>query len=442
MNQIDTLIINATVLTMDGEARVHSPGRVAVHQGRIADLGPWEPEHTPEARDVIDARGGLVMPGFINAHTHLPMSIFRGMADDLPLETWLQDHIFPAEARHIAPDSVATGTRLSVAEMMLSGTTCCCDGYFLADNIAEILEQSGLRAITGQGVIDFPAPGVPDPAKKIDVARGHLERWRNRNPLIRPSVFCHAPYTCSADTLKAAKALAKEQGVLFQIHAAETRTEREQCIQTNGCSTVAYLHRLGLLDEDTLLIHTVWVDEADIALMAQCRCAAVHCPESNMKLASGVAPVPAMIDAGVRVGLGTDGCASNNDLDLLGEMDVTAKLHKVHKLDSTVMNADTVLRMATIDGARTLGLDHLIGSLETGKQADLIVMDLNQPHLTPIYHLPSHLVYAARASDVRDVMVAGRWVVRERRLMTIDHGAMMEAAVEMGRAIHAARNGY
>jgi 5-methylthioadenosine/S-adenosylhomocysteine deaminase len=282
---------------------------------------------------------------------------------------------------------------------------------------------------------------VPDPAKKIDVVREYLERWRNRTPLIRPSVFCHAPYTCSADTLKAAKALAKEQGVLFQIHAAETRTEREQCIQTNGCSTVAYLHRLGLLDEDTLLIHTVWVDEADIALMAQCRCAAVHCPESNMKLASGVAPVPAMIDAGVRVGLGTDGCASNNDLDLFGEMDATAKLHKVHKLDSTVMNADTVLRMATIGGARALGLDHLVGSLEKGKQADLIVMDLNQPHLTPIYHLPSHLVYAARASDVRDVMVAGRWVVRDRRLMTIDREAMMEAAVEMGRAIHAARNG-
>jgi 5-methylthioadenosine/S-adenosylhomocysteine deaminase len=441
MNRIDTLIINATVLTMDDSARIFAPGQVAIQKDRIVDLGPWDPQAPVEACDVIDARGGLVMPGLINAHTHLPMAIFRGMADDLPLETWLQEYIFPAEGRHIAPGSAATGTRLSAAEMMLSGTTCCCDGYFLADHVAETLEQCGLRAISGQGVIDFPAPGISDPARKLDVARNHLERWRNRSELIRPSVFCHAPYTCSADTLKTAKALAREYGVLFQIHAAETRTEREQCIQTNGCSIVAYLDHLGVLDEDTLLIHTVWIDDDDIALMARRRSAAVHCPESNMKLASGVAPVPDMLDAGVRIGLGTDGCASNNDLDLLGEMDIAAKLHKVHRLDPTVMNADSVLGMATIGGARALGLDHLIGSLETGKQADLIIMDLNQPHLTPLYYLPSHIVYAARAADVQDVMIAGRWVVRNRQLLTIDKDDVLKEAVEMGRVIRAAGNG-
>lgn len=441
MSAIDTLIINATVLTMDGRDRIFDPGQVAVRQDRIVAVGPWTPGQTPSAGAVVDAQGALVIPGLINAHTHLPMSIFRGMANDLPLETWLQEYIFPAEARHIKPQSVVLGTRLSVAEMMLSGITCCCDGYFLADHVAETLEQCGLRAVSGQGVIDFPAPGVPDPARKIDVARAHLEKWQHRSDLIQPSVFCHAPYTCSADTLKAAKALAREKGVRFQIHAAETRTEREQSIQNHGCGPVAWLYSLDVLDQDTLLIHTVWVDEDEIALMTRSGCAAVHCPESNMKLASGVAPVPAMHKAGLRVGLGTDGCASNNDQDLFAEMDTAAKLHKVHTLDPTVMNADRVLRMATVEGARALGLDHLIGSLEKGKQADLVVVAVDQPHASPLYHPPSHLVYAAHAADVRHVMIAGNWVVRDRRLTTLDWEALREDAEQMRRTIINAGNG-
>jgi 5-methylthioadenosine/S-adenosylhomocysteine deaminase len=420
MPPVDTLITNASVLTMDARDRIFAPGYLAITNDRITDLGPWNPDQAPEAREVVDAQGGVVMPGLVNAHTHLPMSIFRGMADDLPLDKWLQEHIFPAEARHIVPDSVAAGVRLSVAEMLLSGTTCCCDGYFLADQIAGTLEKCGMRAVSAQGVIDFPAPGVPDPEKNIEVARAHLSQWRDRSSLISPSVFCHSPYTCSSDTLRSAKALANDAGVLFQIHVAETKAEREQCKKTNGCSPVAYLYDLGILDEHSLLVHAVWVDEADMELMARTGCTVAHCPESNMKLASGVAPVPAMSDKGLLVGLGTDGCASNNDLDMLGEIDTAAKLHKVHTLDPTVLDASTVVRMATIDGAKALGLDHLIGSLEEGKQADLIVLDFNQPHLTPCFHLFSHLVYAARGGDVRHVMINGCWVVKDRCLTTMD----------------------
>ena len=442
MTDIDTLIVNAVILTLDGEEGLIPVGQLAVHGDRIVDLGPWQPESEWAAREIIDAGGHLVMPGMVNTHTHLPMTLFRGLADDLPLDKWLQEHIFPAEARYVTPENVAVGTRLAAAEMLLSGTTCCSDGYFLSDQVAETLDQCGMRAIAAQGVIDFPAPGVPDPDRKIDVARDHIRQWRQRSDRVVPAVFCHAPYTCSAETLKAAKAVADEAGVLYQIHVAETRFEREQCIANNGCSPVAYLHQLGVLDEQTLVVHAVWVDEDDMDIMARCNCGVAHCPESNMKLASGVAPVPDMLAAGIRVGLGTDGCASNNDLDLFGEMDTTAKLHKVHRLDPTVMTADRVLRMATIEGARTLGLDRAIGSLEKGKQADLIIVDLNRPHLTPRYNVVSHLVYAARGGDVLHVMIGGRWVVRDRRLTTIDEDKVLAAAGEIGRDILANGSTY
>jgi 5-methylthioadenosine/S-adenosylhomocysteine deaminase len=242
---------------------------------------------------------------------------------------------------------------------------------------------------------------------------------------LQPSIFCHSPYTCSDRTLLAAKEAAERSNVLFQIHVAETRSEREQIMEAHGCSPVRYLDRLGVLNEKTLLVHAVWVDDEDIEVIARSQAHVVHCPESNMKLASGVAPVPDFVKAGVAVGLGTDGCASNNDLDLWGEMDAAAKLHKMHRLDPTVMDAVAVVRMATIESAHALGLDGIIGSLEPGKRADLIVLALNRPHLTPLYHPASHLVYAARAGDVRHAMVDGRWMVREKRLLTIDLGDLV-----------------
>jgi 5-methylthioadenosine/S-adenosylhomocysteine deaminase len=315
---------------------------------------------------------------------------------------------------------VSVGARLACAEMLLGGITTCCDGYFLSTHFADTVVRSGMRSVLGQGVIDFPAPGVPDPTQNVTVAQGFVEQWQGRSPLLQPAIFCHSPYTCSAATLTAAKRAADRAGVLFQIHAAETRAECEQMVQAHGCGPIGYLEQLGLLDANTLLVHAVWVEDADIERIARSGARIAHCPESNMKLASGVAPLPAFLAAGIPVGLGTDGCASNNDLDLWGEMDTAAKLHKVHCLDPMAVKAEQVVRLATRDGARAVGLDQWVGSIDPGKRADLIVIDTRQPHWTPLYHPASHLVYVARAGDVRHVMVDGRWVVREHVLLTMD----------------------
>lgn len=432
----DTIIHNGLVVTVDEAFTCLTGGAVAVQDGALQRI--WSPlagSPLPPAREVVDAGGGLILPGLINAHTHLPMSLFRGLADDLPLQQWLNEHMFPAEARHISADTVALGTRLSCAEMLLNGITTCCDGYFLADSIAQAVSSCGLRAVLGQGVIDFPAPGIPDPGRNVDHARNYVQTWLGSSPLIRPSIFCHSPYTCSAQTLQQAKQAAATSGVLFQIHVAETREEVDQGFEQFGCSPVQYLRKLGLLDRHTLLIHAVWLDQADIDTLARSGAAVVHCPESNMKLAAGIAPLPALLAAGVRVALGTDGCASNNDLDLFGEMDTAAKLHKVKSLNPEIMDAAGVVRMATCQGARALGLDQEVGSLEKGKRADLILVDSQQAHLTPLYHPASHLVYAARGADVRDVMIDGRWVVRDRRLLTLDLDKLLREVADQAERI-------
>jgi 5-methylthioadenosine/S-adenosylhomocysteine deaminase len=431
---IDTLIHNGTLVTVDADFSVLSAGAVAIRGGEI--LKVWVPEAgetLPTAIELLDARGGIVMPGLINAHTHLPMALFRGLADDLPLQEWLERHMFPAEAAHISPESVKLGAGLACAEMLLGGTTTCCDGYFLADAFFDTVASAGMRAVLGQGVIDFPAPGVPDPAQNVPTARAYAQKRRGASALVQPSIFCHSPYTCSASTLTGAKQAAAELGLLFQIHVAETRSEREQIADAHGCTPVRYLEHLGLLDARTLLVHAVWVDPDDIEIIARCGARVAHCPESNMKLASGVAPVPDFMSAGIAVGLGTDGCASNNDLDLWGEMDTAAKLHKVHRLDPTVMDAAATVRMATGESARALGLDGAIGSLEPGKRADVIVIDTNRPHLSPLYHPASHLVYAGRAGDVRHVMVDGRWVVRDGEILTMDVDDLVQRGKAFGR---------
>ncbi|MBW2514880.1 MAG: amidohydrolase, partial [Deltaproteobacteria bacterium] len=374
----------------------------------------------PAGTEAIDAAGNIVMPGLVNTHTHMPMTLFRGLADDLPLDVWLNQYIFPAEGAWINPENVRLGTALACAEMLLSGTTTVCGGYFFEDAVAETVHRTGIRGVLGQGVIDFPAPGVPNAGDNVHAAIAFTQKWNGLSPLIRPSIFCHAPYTCSRKTLQAAKAAARSQGLLFQIHVAETA--REQAL-IEGCgemSPVQYLDHMGVLDEQTLLIHSVWVDEKDVEIIANSGAAVSHNPESNMKLASGVAPVHKFLPAGIPVGLGTDGCASNNDLDMFQEMDTAAKLHKVHTLDSTVMDAGSVLKMATIEAARAIGLSDKIGSLEKGKQADLIMVDIHQPHMVPMYHPVSQIVYSARGSDVKDVMVAGRMLVRNRTLTSLD----------------------
>jgi len=431
----DIKIQNGIVVTCNVVGDILDKGCVVIKQGTIAAVGDMEAMRSWTAKETIDATGCVVMPGLVNAHTHLPMSLFRGLADDIPLMTWLNDYIFPAEATHITPETVRIGSLLSCAELLLSGTTTCCDGYFYEDSGAEAVFETGIRAIAGQGVIDYPAPGVPDPSKNIATAISFVEKWAGRNSLITPSIFCHSPYTCSKETLIRSRNEAAFRGVLFQIHVAETKSEYDQIMKEHGVSPVAYLDIINVLRPGTLLVHAVWMDEEDRQRIADRGVSVVHNPESNMKLASGVAPIPELIEQGVPVGLGTDGSASNNNLDLFEEMDVAAKLHKMNRMDPTILDAETVLNMATAEGADAIGLGKVVGSLEEGKQADVIVIDMQKPHLVPMYHPISHIVYAAKGSDVRDVMVNGKVLVKDGRLLTIDLEKLFERVAEVGRLI-------
>ncbi len=434
----DTIIYDATIVTLNTACDIISKGMIGIKNGKIAKIANMPVGiDVPVARETIDAVGGIVMPGLINTHTHMPMTLFRGLADDLPLDVWLNQYIFPAEGAWINPENVRLGTALACAEMLLSGTTTVCGGYFHEDAVAEIVSQAGIRGVLGQGVIDFPAPGVPDAGLNIDSALAFTQKWNGLSAMIRPSIFCHSPYTCSQKTIQAAKAAARSQAVLFQIHVAETAREQTLIEGSGARSPIQYLDQIGVLDEQTLLVHCVWVDDKDVDIIADSGATVSHNPESNMKLASGIAPVPAFQSAGIAVGLGTDGCASNNDLDMFQEMDTAAKLHKVHTLDPTVMDAVSVLKMATIDAARAIGLDRSIGSLEIGKQADLIVIDTHQPHLVPIYNPVSQIVYSARGSDVRDVMVAGRMLVRNRTLTSLDQDDILNKVKTLSRKIAA-----
>jgi len=437
-HSVDILVINGMLLSLDQSGTIIEKGSVAVNKGKIVAAGPCEEMESWRSGETIDAGGCIVMPGLVNAHTHLPMSLFRGLADDLPLMTWLNEYIFPAEASHVNPETVGIGALLSCAEMVLSGTTTCCDGYFFEDSVARAVFEIGIRGVLGQGVIDYPAPGVPNPSINIEHAVSFVETWTGKTSLITPSIFCHSPYTCSKKTLATAAGEARSRGVLFQIHVAETRSEYERMKKEQGMSPVQYLDKLGVLGPGTLLVHAVWVDEEDIRIIADSGAGIAHNPESNMKLASGIAPVPEFIKKGLTVGIGTDGCASNNNLDLFAEMDSAAKLHKVNTFDPTVMSAETVLNMATEGGARAIGLESQIGSLEVGKQADLIVVDMQKPHLVPMYSPVSHLVYAAKGSDVRDVVIDGKVVVRDTVLLTIDQEKLLRKAEAAGMEIRKA----
>ena len=413
----DILIEHGLLVTMAEGLPVMEDGAVLIMNGEIAACGKTGEFSDYNAKIRINAHKKIIMPGLINCHTHLPMSMFRGLADDLPLDVWLNEHVFPAEAKHVNPDSAEKWSRHSCTEMLLSGTTTCCDGYFHEDRVAEAVLASGLRAVVGQGVIDFPAPGVPDPKMNIQTAVEFVAQFKDRSSILYPSIFCHSPYTCSRETLMAAKKAANDLGVLFQIHVAETKNEARMIRCLQGMSIVEYLESLGILDSNTLLVHSVWIDDNDIDLIRKNQAKVAHCPESNMKLASGIAPVPKLIKAGVPVGLGTDGCASNNDHDLFSEMDMAAKLHKVALLDPCVMDARTTLKMATIDGAKAIGLDKITGSVEKGKRADIILMNLDRPHVIPMYDPYSSLVYSAKASDVDLVMVDGRILVKDGKLV-------------------------
>ena len=416
-DHFDIVIQGGTLLTMSAKMEMIEDATVGIKDGRIALVD--KNRNLPAAK-IIDADGCLVLPGLVNTHTHLPMVCFRGMADDLPLMDWLTNHIFPMESRFVNKKMVYDGAVLAMAEMILSGTTTFCDGYFFENQIAEAVQACGMRAVVSQGFADFATPDNPKFEKMMAAAERFVERWQSCAPMITPAFFCHSPYTCSPQTLVNVKAAAREAGILYLTHLLENKDEIDTIEKRYGKKPVRHLFDLGVLDHQTIAVHCNWLSPEDIAIFADLGVRVSHNPASSMKLAAGVAPVPQMLEKGIAVGLGTDGSASNNALDMFREMDTTAKIHKVTMLDPTVMSAQTVVCMATIGGARVLGLDNLIGSIEAGKQADIIVVDMNQPHLTPIYNPYSQLVYAARGADVKTSIINGKVIMEERRLQTID----------------------
>ena len=430
----DILIKNAMLLPLaGGQEKLIANGFLSIKGGNIAALGPMaDIPAAMTAAKTIDGTGCLLMPGLVNTHTHAPMTLFRGLADDLPLMTWLNEHIFPAEANNVNPEMVYWCSKLAATEMILAGTTTVADGYFLEDRVAQAFADCGLRAVTAQGVIDFPAPGVPDPAKNIAAAAQFIDRWQDRNDLVTPAVFCHSPYTCSTNTLKRAKEIARQKNVKLFVHVAETKAEADQLQEQQGTTPVRYLDSLGILDQDTVCVHCVWLDDEEIEILARRNASVSTCPQSNMKLGSGIAPLKELLNRKITVGLGTDGCASNNTLDIFQEMDRCAKLHKVKDLDPTALPAGQILQMATLRGAQVLGQQEKTGSLAPGKAADMILLDLQQPHLQPFYS-QDLLVYAANGADVSAVIINGRLVVENRRILTCDVQEVMERVREMAK---------
>jgi len=414
-------------------------GGIAVRDGAIVSIGPRDAiAGAHAAPKVVDARGDLVIPGLVDGHTHVPMTLFRGLADDLPLQAWLERHVWPAERRFMRADTVTWGSRLGVAELVRSGVTTFCDMYFFEDDVAAVVDELGVRGVLGQVFFDFTGPQGLDVEANVAYATEFVARWRGHDRIV-PALAPHAPYSVSPDLYRRLHALAERWDVPLVTHLAETQEEHRDVLARHGRSPVRHLSSLGLLDARLVAAHCVWVDGEEIDLLAASRAGVVHNPRSNLKLASGIAPVPDMLRAGVNVGLGTDGAASNNELDLLAEIQFAALLHKGVRLDPLAVPAIAALEMATIGGARALGLAEKIGSIEVGKRADLVVIDLDEDSLVPLYDPVSHLAYAIEASDVRTVIVDGRIVVADSTLLTADDAEIRRRVRELATEIGSLR---
>ena len=419
------------IVTEDAQRRVIENGAVAILNDRIVDVGTRaEIDAKYSAGNRIDQPNSILAPGLINTHTHAAMSLFRGVADDLKLQDWLEKFIFPAEAKNVDREFVRWGTRLGLLEMALSGTTTFADMYYFEETVAEETKNAGMRGVLGQTVIGFPAPDYKTPETALAGAERFIKAYAD-DSLIVPAVAPHAIYTTSDDTLQAARTLADRYGKPLIIHLAETKAEFDEAVQKRKKTPTKALSDLGVLEGWTLAAHAVWLDPSDFGLLKAAGTGIAHCPSSNMKLASGVAPVLKMLQAGISVGLGTDGVAgSNNDVDMMEEMDLAAKLQKMTSGDPTALPAEQVFAMATILGAQALRMGDQIGSIETGKRADLISIRLDAPNASPLYSVYSQLVYSLKSSDVGDVMVNGRMIVRNRRMLTIDDKLVMAKAEE------------
>jgi 5-methylthioadenosine/S-adenosylhomocysteine deaminase len=424
----DMLVLGGTIVTMDSSRRVIENGAIAIGAGRILAVGPRaELQSQYSAAETIDARDRMIIPGLINGHTHIPMTLFRGLADDIDLQEWLTKYIFPAEAKNVTEEFVRAGTRLGLAEMIRGGTTTYCDMYYFEDAIADETAKAGVRGVLGETVIDFPVADNKTNAEAMAYVERFVSRWKG-NDLIVAAIAPHAPYTVSEEHLKAIRAFSDRTGVPIVTHISETKREVDDSVKAKGTSPINYLERIGFLNNRVIAAHVVWPTGDELEILKRRGVGVVHNPQSNMKLASGVAPVPKMMADGMLVGLGTDGAASNNDLNMWEEMDTAAKLHKVFSGDPKVMTAQQAFELATIRGAGALHLEKEIGSIETGKRADIVMVERDSLNQIPLYNIYSDLVYATKASDVQSVIINGRLLMRDRKLLTLNETAIKESA--------------
>jgi 5-methylthioadenosine/S-adenosylhomocysteine deaminase len=425
---LDLVIIGGTIVAMDGDRNVIEDGAIAVKDGRIQYVGKALNMRGRRAKQTINAAGKVIIPGLVNTHTHVPMVLFRGISDDLDLNDWLTRYIFPAEGKNVDEAFVRAGTRLGLAEMIRGGTTTYCDMYYFEDAIADETKKAGMRGVLGETVIDFPAPDNKTWDSALAYTERFINKWKN-DPLIVPAVAPHAPYTVSPEHLLQARDLSNRTKAPLLIHLAEANTETQTIQQRhNGQRPIEFVEKIGFFNDRTIAAHVIQANDAELDLLKKHDVGIGHCPQSNMKLAAGTAPVPAMLSKGLRVGLGTDGAASNNDLNMWEEMDAAAKLHKLASGDPKTVSAVQAFAMATIGGARALHMEDLIGSIETGKRADIVIVDMDGLHQTPVYNVYSHLVYATKSTDVRTVVINGRVVMLDRRLMTLNENVIKRDA--------------
>ena len=438
----DLLLTNAIVLTMDENLTHFEPGAVAVSGDSILAVGPdAQLRQAYSAKEVVDCAGKVLMPGLINAHTHVPMTLLRGLADDLRLDVWFLGYMLPVEREFVSPDFVRLGTQLACAELIRSGVTCFADMYYFEEEIARATAEAGLRAVCSQTVLKFPSPDAHSYEESLAAAREFIQRWKG-HPLIVPSVAPHSPYMCTEDILCATSALAVEFDVPLHTHLAETALEVENSRTEHGMPVIPYAKKHNLFEAKLLAAHCVHIDEGEMNTLLHHGAGVAHCPSSNLKLASGAAPVSKMLEIGLNVGIGTDGPASNNDLDMFEEIRLAALLAKGVTGDPTTVPAHAALAMATRLGARALHLDHLVGTLEPGKRADLILVDISPLHNSPRFNrdpdgLYSQLTYAAKSSDVSDVMVNGHWLMRQHQLATLNEAELVDQTREYARRIDA-----
>jgi len=442
MKKADRILHNAIVLTMDGDYNIYDPGAVAINDDTIIDVGKEKDLlKAYQSENLLDCQGKILMPGLINAHTHVPMTLLRGLADDLRLDVWLMGYMMPVEREFVSPEFVSLGTKLACAESIRSGVTTFADMYYFESDVAKATADAGLRAICAESILKFPTPDATYYEEALEYAENFIKEWKD-HPLIVPAIAPHAPYTCTDEIYKRSTELAAKYDVPLHTHISETAGEVEDIREEYGMPVVPYVRKRGIFDAKVIAAHCVHIDEGEMRELRKEGAGVAHNPSSNLKLASGFANVKRMLDLGVNVGIGTDGPASNNDLDMIQEMHLASMIAKASSGDPTALPAKQTLAMTTCMGAKAIHMDHIIGSLEPGKRADMILLDIDKLHNSPRFNrdeegLYAQIVYASKSTDITDVMVNGKWLMRDQILLTLDQAKLMEEAQDYARKIDA-----